>query len=154
MLFKRERFIQLRMANFTPILSLLFLFFGGRKEPNRKLSFEQETTVAVLYKTYEETECLPFMLQCFKSQYVSNIDIEPAFCLGNLNQMHRSGMQKEAYLMFLVNDLSSLSSFDDLRQQHHQQVAKQTSMTIIQTTSPFSSIVSCSLVNSQRKCPL
>ena len=42
--------------------------------------------------------------------------------------------------MFLVNDLSSLSSFDDLRQQHHQQVAKQTSMTIIQTTSPFSSI--------------
>ena len=39
-LFKWERFIQMRMAYFAPILFLLPLFFGGRKEANRKLSFE------------------------------------------------------------------------------------------------------------------
>ena len=30
----------MRMAYFAPILSLLHLFFGGRKEASRKLSFE------------------------------------------------------------------------------------------------------------------
>ena len=39
-LFKWERFIKMRMAYFAPILSLLPLFFGGRKETSRRLSFE------------------------------------------------------------------------------------------------------------------
>ena len=39
-LFKWERYIQMRMAYLVPILSLLPLFFGGRKEASRKLSFE------------------------------------------------------------------------------------------------------------------
>ena len=39
-LFKWEIFIQMRMAYFAPNLPLLHLYFGGRKEASRKLSFE------------------------------------------------------------------------------------------------------------------
>ena len=38
-LFKWELFIQMRMAYLAPILSLLPLFFSGRKEASMKLSF-------------------------------------------------------------------------------------------------------------------
>ena len=40
LLFKYKLFIQMRMAYFATILSLLHLFFGGRKETSRQLSFE------------------------------------------------------------------------------------------------------------------
>ena len=46
-LFKRGRFIKMKMAYFAPILSLLTLFYGRRKETSSKLSFERNILIRI-----------------------------------------------------------------------------------------------------------
>ena len=61
-LFKWELFIQMKMAYFAPILSLLHLFFGERKEASRKLSFEWKILIWIGHCNFSSITKISFSL--------------------------------------------------------------------------------------------